>query len=33
MEVAQEKQDKANAEMAALVGEVYNSDMEVIANV
>ena len=32
-EVAQEKQDKANAEMAALVEEVYNSDMEAIENV
>lgn len=32
-EVAQEEQDKATAEMAALVEEVYNSDMEVIANV
>lgn len=31
--VAQEEQDKATAEMAALVEEVYNSDMEVIANV
>lgn len=32
-EVAQEEQDKATAEMAALVEEVYNSDLEVIANV
>lgn len=32
-EVAQEEQDKATAEMAALVEEVYNSDVEVIANV
>ena len=32
-EVAQEEQDKATAEMAALVEEVYNSDMEVIENV
>ena len=32
-EVAQEEQDKATAEMAALIEEVYNSDMEVIANV
>ena len=32
-EVAQEEQDKTTAEMAALVEEVYNSDMEVIANV
>lgn len=32
-EVAQEEQDKATAEIAALVEEVYNSDMEVIANV
>ena len=32
-EVAQEAQDKATAEMAALVEEVCNSDMEVIANV
>ena len=31
--VVQEEQDKATAEMAALVEEVYNSDMEVIANV
>ena len=31
--VAQEEQDKATAEMAALVEEVYNSDMEVIENV
>lgn len=32
-EVAQDEQDKATAEMAALVEEVYNSDMEVIENV
>lgn len=32
-EVAQEEQDKATAEMAALVEEVYNSDLEVIDNV
>lgn len=32
-EVAQEEQDKATAEMAALVEEVYNSDVEVIENV
>ena len=32
-EVAQEEQDKATAEIAAIVEEVYNSDMEVIANV
>lgn len=32
-EVAQEEQDKATAEMAALVEEVYNSDLEVIENV
>lgn len=32
-EAAQEEQDKATAEMAALVEEVCNSDMEVIANV
>ena len=32
-EVTQEEQDKATAEMAALVEEVYNSDMEVITNV
>ena len=32
-EVAQEEQDKATAEMAALVEDVYNSDMEVIENV
>ena len=31
--VYEEEQDKATAEMAALVEEVYNSDMEVIANV
>ena len=29
----EEEQDKATAEMAALVEEVYNSDMEVIENV
>ena len=32
-EVAQEEQDKSTAEMAALVEEVYNSDLEVIENV
>lgn len=32
-EAAQEEQDKATAEMAALVEEVYSSDMEVIVNV
>ena len=32
-EVAQEEQDKATAEIAALVEEVYNSDLEVIDNV
>ena len=32
-EVVQEEQDKATAEMAALVEEVYNSDLEVIENV
>lgn len=32
-EVAQEEQDKATAETAAIVEEVYNSDMEVISNV
>ena len=32
-EVAQEEQAKATEEIAALVEEVYNSDMEVIANV
>ena len=32
-EVAQEEQDRATAEMAALIEEVYNSDMEVIENV
>ena len=32
-EVAQEEQDKATAEMAAIVEEAYNSDLEVIANV
>ena len=31
--VYEEEQDKATAEMAALVEEVYNSDMEVIENV
>ena len=31
--IYEEAQDKATAEMAALVEEVYNSDMEVIANV
>ena len=31
--VYEEEQDKATAEIAALVEEVYNSDMEVIANV
>lgn len=31
--VYEEEQDKATAEMAALIEEVYNSDMEVIANV
>lgn len=31
--VYEEEQDKATAEMAAIVEEVYNSDMEVIANV
>ena len=31
--VAQEEQDKATSEMAALIEEVYNSDMEVIENV
>lgn len=29
----EEEQDKATAEMAALIEEVYNSDMEVISNV
>ena len=29
----EEEQDKATAEMAALVEEVYNSDLEVIENV
>lgn len=29
----EEEQDKATAEMAALIEEVYNSDMEVIENV
>ena len=32
-EVAQEEQSKATAEIAAIVEEVYNSDMEVIENV
>lgn len=32
-EVAQEEQAKATAEIAAIVEEVYNSDMEVIENV
>ena len=32
-EVAQEEQDKATEEIAAIVEEVYNSDMEVIENV
>ena len=32
-EVAQEEQSKATEEIAAIVEEVYNSDMEVIANV
>lgn len=32
-EAAQEEQDRATAEMAALIEEVYNSDLEVIANV
>ena len=32
-EVAQEEQAKATAEIATIVEEVYNSDMEVIANV
>ena len=31
--VYDEEQDKATAEMAALIEEVYNSDMEVIENV
>ena len=31
--VAQEEQDKATSEMAALIEEVYNSDLEVIENV
>ena len=31
--VYEEEQDKATAEMAALIEEVYNSDMEVIENV
>ena len=31
--VYEEEQDKTTAEMAALVEEVYNSDMEVIENV
>ena len=32
-EVAQEEQSKATKEIAAIVEEVYNSDMEVIENV
>ena len=32
-EVAQEEQTKATEEIAAMVEEVYNSDMEVITNV
>ena len=32
-EVAQEEQDKATEEIAAIVEGVYNSDMEVIENV
>ena len=32
-EVAQEEQAKATEEIASIVEEVYNSDMEVIANV
>ena len=32
-EVAQEEQAKATEEIVAIVEEVYNSDMEVIANV
>lgn len=32
-EVAQEEQDKTTEEIAAIVEEVYNSDMEVIENV
>lgn len=32
-EVAQEEQTKATEEIATIVEEVYNSDMEVIANV
>lgn len=32
-EVAQEEQTKATEEIAAIVEEVYNSDMEVIENV
>lgn len=32
-EVAQEEQDKATEEIATIVEEVYNSDMEVIENV
>ena len=32
-EVVQEEQAKATEEIAAIVEEVYNSDMEVIANV
>ena len=31
--VYEEEQDKATSEMAALIEEVYNSDMEVIENV
>lgn len=31
--VYEEEQDKATAEMAALIEEVYNSDVEVIENV
>ena len=31
--IYEEAQDKATVEMAALIEEVYNSDMEVIANV
>ena len=32
-EVAQEEQDKATAELAAIVEEIYNSDTEAIENV
>lgn len=32
-EVAQEEQDKATAEIATIVEDIYNSDMEVIENV